>query len=248
MNAAKVETLPEKFIASRYPAELVDSTSFPLKKLGFKAKERAFDAFDEIGMNPYHYAVLAALAEDSHETQGALADALGYDRGQMVGILDELEEQELILRRRDPTIAGASSSPSPPRAAGRSRAFALSRASSSTSCSPRSPKTSAPGCTSSCSSSAGSTCRPAPARLGKPRPAGSEAQTALGSGTMRMYGFGSSHSPNSSFASSFETEPAMITSSPRCQLTGVETLCFAVSWSESITRSTSSKLRPVVIG
>ncbi|HLX32948.1 MAG TPA: MarR family winged helix-turn-helix transcriptional regulator [Gaiellaceae bacterium] len=102
MNAAKVETLPEKFIASRYPAELVDSTSFLLKKLGFKAKERAFDAFDEIGMNPYHYAVLAALAEDSHETQGALADALGYDRGQMVGILDELEEQELILRRRDP--------------------------------------------------------------------------------------------------------------------------------------------------
>jgi hypothetical protein len=25
-------------------------------------------------------------------------------------------------------------------------------------------------------------------------------------------------------------------------------LCLAVSWSESITRSTSSKLRPVVIG
>jgi hypothetical protein len=40
----------------------------------------------------------------------------------------------------------------------------------------------------------------------------------------------------------------MITSSPLCQLAGVATLCFAVSWSESITRSTSSKLRPVVIG
>ena len=49
-------------------------------------------------------------------------------------------------------------------------------------------------------------------------------------------------------ASSSETEPAMITSSPCCQLAGVATLCFAVSWSESITRSTSSKLRPVVIG
>src|SRR5439155_5333697 len=36
----------------------------------------------------------------------------------------------------------------------------------------------------------------------------------------------------------------MITSSPCCQLTAVETLCFAVSCSESITRSTSSKLRP----
>src|SRR4051794_14827962 len=40
----------------------------------------------------------------------------------------------------------------------------------------------------------------------------------------------------------------MITLSPCCQLTGVATLCFAVSCSESITRRTSSKLRPVVIG
>jgi len=35
-----------------------------------------------------------------------------------------------------------------------------------------------------------------------------------GCGTMRMYGFGSSQLPKSSFASSLETEPAMITSSP----------------------------------
>ena len=40
----------------------------------------------------------------------------------------------------------------------------------------------------------------------------------------------------------------MTTSSPGFQLTGVATLYLAVSWSESITRSTSSKLRPVVIG
>ena len=49
-------------------------------------------------------------------------------------------------------------------------------------------------------------------------------------------------------ASSSDTEPAMITSSPCCQFTGVATLCSAVSCSESITRMTSSKLRPVVIG
>ena len=40
----------------------------------------------------------------------------------------------------------------------------------------------------------------------------------------------------------------MITSSPGFQLTGVATLWAAVSWSESITRRTSSKFRPVVIG
>ena len=40
----------------------------------------------------------------------------------------------------------------------------------------------------------------------------------------------------------------MITSSPWCQFTGVATLCLAVSCSESMTRRTSSKLRPVVPG
>ena len=45
-------------------------------------------------------------------------------------------------------------------------------------------------------------------------------------------------------ASSSETEPAMMTSSPCFQFTGVATLCLAVSCSESITRRTSSKLRP----
>ena len=40
----------------------------------------------------------------------------------------------------------------------------------------------------------------------------------------------------------------MMTSSPRFQLTGVDTRYFAVSCSESSTRSTSSKFRPVVIG
>ena len=40
----------------------------------------------------------------------------------------------------------------------------------------------------------------------------------------------------------------MITSSPGFQFTGVATWCLAVSCMESSTRSTSSKLRPVVIG
>src|SRR5205807_1344962 len=87
---------------ARLPQELRDSTSFLLKRLGHAAKERALDVFEATGLTPYHYAVLLALAEDSHETQGAIADALGYDRGQLVGLLDELEERGLVERRRDP--------------------------------------------------------------------------------------------------------------------------------------------------
>ena len=86
----------------RLPAELVASTSFLLKRLGFAAKERGMAAYEETGLHPYHYGVMLVLDEGSRETQGSIADALGYDRGQLVGLLDELEEQGLVERKRDP--------------------------------------------------------------------------------------------------------------------------------------------------
>ena len=85
----------------RLPDELVDSASFLIKRLGFAAKGKSMAAFDEAGHSPYAYAVLATLDEGHRETQAAIADALGYDRSQLVGILDELEEQHLIERQRD---------------------------------------------------------------------------------------------------------------------------------------------------
>jgi DNA-binding MarR family transcriptional regulator len=84
------------------PGELLASVTFLLKRLGFASKERAMEAYERTGLHPYHYAVLLVLDEGSRETQGAIADALGYDRGQLVGLLDELEEQGFVERRRDP--------------------------------------------------------------------------------------------------------------------------------------------------
>ena len=86
----------------RLPAELVASTSFLLKRLGFAVKERSMSAYEETGLHPYHHAVMLLLDEGSRETQGAIADALGYDRGQLVGLLDELEERSFVERKRDP--------------------------------------------------------------------------------------------------------------------------------------------------
>src|SRR6185436_10849103 len=86
----------------RLPAELVASTSFLLKRLGFAAKERGMAAYEETGLHPYHFGVLLVLDEGSRDTQGSIADALGYDRGQLVGLLDELQEQGLVERQRDP--------------------------------------------------------------------------------------------------------------------------------------------------
>ena len=84
------------------PKELVASSTFLLKRLGFTAKERAMKGYEEQGLHPYHHAILIALDQGAHETQGSIADALGYDRGQLVGLLDELEERGLVERQRDP--------------------------------------------------------------------------------------------------------------------------------------------------
>jgi DNA-binding MarR family transcriptional regulator len=98
MSAQSVSKAPE-----RLPKELVASPLFLLKRLGMTAKEESFEAYEALGLHPYHYAVLAVLDEGERETQGAIADALGYDRGQLVGLLDELEEAGLVERRRDTT-------------------------------------------------------------------------------------------------------------------------------------------------
>jgi DNA-binding MarR family transcriptional regulator len=88
----------------RLPDELVSSAVFLLKRLGMNAKERSLEAYDGLnGLHPYHHAILAVLDEGSRETQGAIADALGYDKGQLVGLLDELEEKGLVERQRDPS-------------------------------------------------------------------------------------------------------------------------------------------------
>jgi DNA-binding MarR family transcriptional regulator len=77
--------------------------SFLLKKMGFRLKERTIAAYEGTGLSPYDHGVLALLDEEPVETQAMIADALGYDRSHLVGVLDDLEERGLIERRRDPS-------------------------------------------------------------------------------------------------------------------------------------------------
>jgi len=100
MTVTNPETQPRT--APQLPEELVASATFLLKRLGYAAKERTMKAYEGTGLHPYHHAILLVLDAGSADTQGSIADALGYDRGQLVGLLDELEEQGLIERRRDP--------------------------------------------------------------------------------------------------------------------------------------------------
>ncbi|MFL5960317.1 MAG: MarR family winged helix-turn-helix transcriptional regulator [Gaiellaceae bacterium] len=100
-----MEMIPMKIdpkTEARLPAELVASNLFLLKRLGFAAKQRSVAAYEEAGLTPYHHAILTVLDEGAPETQAAIADVLGYDRGTLVTLLDELEEQALVERKRDP--------------------------------------------------------------------------------------------------------------------------------------------------
>ena len=67
----------------RYPEELVSSALFLLKRLGMAAKERSHAAYEEPGLHPYHYSILVVLDEGAREAQGEIAEALGWDKGQL---------------------------------------------------------------------------------------------------------------------------------------------------------------------
>ena len=54
------------------------------------------------GLRPRHLIALKLLSERGPASQQGLADALSLDPSNVVGLLDELEERELITRRRDP--------------------------------------------------------------------------------------------------------------------------------------------------
>jgi MarR family transcriptional regulator, lower aerobic nicotinate degradation pathway regulator len=98
----EIEMKTETKTTGRMPAELRASSLMLLKRLGFHAKQLSHEEYEQAGLSPYHYAILALLAEDAPETQAEIADSLGYDRGTLVGLLDELEEQNHVERKRDP--------------------------------------------------------------------------------------------------------------------------------------------------
>src|ERR1700676_2272567 len=61
---------------------------------------RAECALEPIGLRPRHLVALTVLRDYGSPTQQALAAALQIDRTNLIGLLNELETEGLVLRRR----------------------------------------------------------------------------------------------------------------------------------------------------
>jgi DNA-binding MarR family transcriptional regulator len=80
----------------------VQEQSLPLLEHLSRVGRRAFDgAMSPGGLRPRHLIALRLLDEQGPQGQHGLADALSLDPSNVVGLLNELEERELIVRRRD---------------------------------------------------------------------------------------------------------------------------------------------------
>jgi DNA-binding MarR family transcriptional regulator len=71
-----------------------------LARLGRRAYEGAMTPG---GLRPRHLIALKLLSEQGPQNQQGLADALTLDPSNVVGLLNELEDRDLIVRRRDRT-------------------------------------------------------------------------------------------------------------------------------------------------
>jgi DNA-binding MarR family transcriptional regulator len=83
-------------------AESRDQQILPLLDHLARVGRRAADLSVPGWLRPRHMVALTLLRERGPMTQHAVGTALSLDPSNVVGLLNELEERELITRRRDP--------------------------------------------------------------------------------------------------------------------------------------------------
>jgi DNA-binding MarR family transcriptional regulator len=76
---------------------------FLIGRVGKIASRQFARALETVDMKPPEAAVLMNLRDRGPMTQQALGELLQIDPSNLVGVLNELEESGLALRRRDPT-------------------------------------------------------------------------------------------------------------------------------------------------
>jgi DNA-binding MarR family transcriptional regulator len=94
---------------SRRPSTPAERTVGHRERVGFllaRTGRGAWLRFEQIlhplGLRPRHVVVLMELRDREATTQQALLDDLGFDPGNLVALLNDLEERGLAERQRDP--------------------------------------------------------------------------------------------------------------------------------------------------
>jgi DNA-binding MarR family transcriptional regulator len=83
---------------------LAPSRLLPLLEHLARVGRRAYEgAMVPGGLRPRHLVALKLLSERGAHGQQGLAEALSLDPSNVVGLLNELEERGLVVRRRDPS-------------------------------------------------------------------------------------------------------------------------------------------------
>jgi DNA-binding MarR family transcriptional regulator len=81
---------------------VVEQQLLPLLEHLARVGHRAYEtSMSPGGLRPRHLIALKLLSEQGPVNQQGLAEALSLDPSNVVGLLNELEERELITRRRD---------------------------------------------------------------------------------------------------------------------------------------------------
>jgi DNA-binding MarR family transcriptional regulator len=78
------------------------SAVFLLTSLGFVGSRAFQDALTPLGLDPRQFGVLNLVANSEGISQRGMTEPLGIPASRLVAVVDELEEQGLVERRRNP--------------------------------------------------------------------------------------------------------------------------------------------------
>ena len=79
-----------------------DGIAYLLVQLGFHAARRFSERLAPLGLEPRQFGMLTRLAANEGRSQQAIGELMGLNATRMVFLVDELEKQGLVERRRNP--------------------------------------------------------------------------------------------------------------------------------------------------
>lgn len=79
-----------------------DDITYLLVQLGFHAARKFSELLAPLGLEPRQFGMLTRLAANEGRSQQAIGELMGLNPTRMVFLVDELEKQGLVERRRNP--------------------------------------------------------------------------------------------------------------------------------------------------